>query len=475
MKVENNSHFIRYRIAMEQKRVPHYKFMLTANEKGVYAIRVIVKDVEYIVEPYQIFNTIYSRKRYFLLYLNEEEFCTNKATLRVDTEIKDDNVCWHISSVDKPNCGFNIFARSNYVGDIENVLEELLGIIKNGEPVIYSSKRNFYYKYNLLSEVSGMCEQIKNTKQMLLLRFPRYRNLNIEEFSFRFIEEYSCDTAYEITLGNRKFRSALSDWSNELEHIRYMIEGLVYNRHAEIKICFEDEPTIILFCESDVRTDDNTFSKDERYKILKVTVAPNDFVKGPILHGYCRREQAVKALYEGLLKLAMRYSKWVDREQEYESLRWSEYKFVIYNKLKSPIIEDYINKIGVEEYSFRNRQREIKRIFTINPDCVRIVLFDDEGCAYPCDEDTLELCIDKEGNYVTVNISGIHQWQQEFECATDFAETTTKNDFDWEDWHKRGIELAKQLRVRLPKSCDLWYDAPFEDKSGSIKGRFLII
>ena len=134
---------------MEQKRVPHYKFMLTANGKSVYAIRVIVKDVEYIVEPYQIFNTIYSRKRYFLLYLNEEEYCTNKATLRVDTEIKDDNVCWHISSVDKPNCGFNIFARSNYVGDIDNVLEELLVKIKNGEPVLYNNKRNHYYKYNL--------------------------------------------------------------------------------------------------------------------------------------------------------------------------------------------------------------------------------------------------------------------------------------------------------------------------------------
>lgn len=48
--------------AMEQKKLPHYKFMLTANVKGAYAIRVIVKDVEYIAEPYQIFNTIYSKK-----------------------------------------------------------------------------------------------------------------------------------------------------------------------------------------------------------------------------------------------------------------------------------------------------------------------------------------------------------------------------------------------------------------------------
>ena len=459
---------------MEHRKLPHYKFMLTANEKGVYAIRVIVKDVEYIVEPYQIFNAIYSKKRYFLLYLNEEEYCANKATLRADTEIKNDNVIWRISSANKPFVGSNIFALTNYVNDIENVLEELLEVIKRGVPVIYNSKRNFYYKYNLQSEVSGMCEQIRNTKQMLLLHFPRYRNVNIEEFSFGFIEEYSCDTDYEITLGSRKLRSALSEWSNELERIRYMIEGLVYNRYAEIKICFEDEPTTIFFSESDVRTDDNTFSNDDIYKILKVTVVPNSFVKGPILHGYCRREQAVKALYQGLLKLAMRYSKWVDKEWEYDFLRWDEYKFVLYNKLKSPIIEDYINKIRVEEYSFRSRQWEIKRIFTISPDCSSIMLLDDEGCAYPCDEDTLEFCIDKDENYVTINIPGIYQWQQEFECATDFAETTTKDGFDWCDWHKRGIELAKQLRAKLPKSCDLWYGAPYEDKSGTIKEKFLV-
>lgn len=125
-------------------------------------------------------------------------------------------------------------------------------------------------------------------------------------------------------------------------------------------------------------------------------------------------------------------------------------------------------------YDMVKMQWEIKRFFTISPDCTGIMLLDDEGCAYPCDEDTLELCIDKDENYVTINIPGIYQWQQEFERATDFAETTTKDDFDWGGWHKRGIELAKQLRAKLPKSCDLWYDAPFEDKSGTIKEKFLV-
>lgn len=460
---------------METPKKPQYKFMVTANPKGMYAIRIVISGVEYIAEPYKIFNTLYLDKSYILLYLNEEDYCNNKATLRVDSELKYDDVRWSYKMPGKMFSSFISFVKREYIANIENALNQLKAIIETGMPVVYNDKRNFYYKYNLHSEVSWMCEQIRNTKDMIFQLYPCLNDVTLEDFSFGFTDEYSCDTGFEIILGERRFKSCLSDWSNELEHIRYMLEAIVYRREAEVKISFEDEPTTIILKERHVRTNENTYSNDEQYKIMEVKVMPNSFVKGPVLYGYSRREQVVRALYQGLLKLSMRYSKCFERDLEYKMISWNEYKMVIYNKLKSPIIEDYINKIAVEEYSFRNRQREIKRIFTIDPDCVRIVLFDDEGCAYPCDEDTLELCIDKEGNYVTINIPGIYQWQQEFERATDFAETTTKDDFDWEGWHKRGIELAKQLRAKLPKSCDLWYDAPFEDKSGSIKGRFLII
>jgi hypothetical protein len=206
---------------------------------------------------------------------------------------------------------------------------------------------------------------------------------------------------------------------------------------------------------------------------MEVKVIPNSFVKGPILYGCCHREQVVRALYQGFLKLSMRYSKWFEDDSIYV-IKWDEYRKVIYNKLKSLLIEDYINKRHVEEFAFRPRQREIKRIFTIDPD-VDTIVWDDDHCAYPCDEDTLELCVDDNENYVTITIPGIYEWQQEFEDATDFADTKTKDGFDWADWHKRGIELAKQLRKQLPLSCDLWYDSPFEDKSGTIKESFLVM
>ena len=460
---------------MEEKERTQYKFILASDENSKHAIKVTIRGVEYIVEPYQIFNSIYRKKGYFLLFLNGKDYCSNKATLRVDTEVKGYGINWIISTANGPWDILPAFDISIYINNVKEILDKLLTAINEGEPVLYNDKRKFRHKYNLQCEINGMCLQIKNTKAMLLTPYPRLCDVKIEEFSFRFVEEYSCDTTYEITLGERKYLSSLSDWSNELEHIRYMLEGICYERKAEIKICFEDAPATIILEESKVRANNNTYSIEDDYKIIEVTVIPDSFVKGPILYGYCQREQVVNALYQGLLKLAMRHSNWFDNEPESSIISWDKYKMVIYNKLKSPIVEDYINKIGVKEYSFRNRQRVIKRIFTIDPD-YDITVLDEESCTYYCEnDDTLELCIDDNENYITINIPGLYQWQQEFENATDFTETKTKDNFDWLVWHKRGMVLAKQLREKLPPSCDLWYSAPYEDKSGTIKDKILIL
>ena len=149
---------------MEEKKHTLYKFMLTVDEAGKYAIKIMIRGVEYIVKPYQIFNSIYCKKGYFLLCLNEEDYCNNKATLRVDTEINGDGVNWIISTVEGPLDRLPAFDVLNYINNIEDVLDGLLTVINDGKLVLYNDNRNFYYKYNLHSEVNGMCQQIKNTK-----------------------------------------------------------------------------------------------------------------------------------------------------------------------------------------------------------------------------------------------------------------------------------------------------------------------
>ena len=55
------------------------------------------------------------------------------------------------------------------------------------------------------------------------------------------------------------------------------------------------------------------------------------------------------------------------------------------------------------------------------------------------------------------------------------SETGESYEKDWQDYHRRGLELAKQLREMLSPDFDLWYQAPYEDKSGIIPKPILII
>lgn len=41
--------------------------------------------------------------------------------------------------------------------------------------------------------------------------------------------------------------------------------------------------------------------------------------------------------------------------------------------------------------------------------------------------------------------------------------------------YERGLKLAHELRKRLSPEIDLWYDAPYEDKSGIINHPMLIL
>lgn len=134
---------------MGQNKQTQYKFMVTANPKGMYAIRIVISGVEYIAEPYKIFNTLFLRKSYMLLYLNEEDYCENKATLRVNSELEYENVRWHLSTIEKTLPDSLTFDKREYIANIEQVLNQLRAIIEIGMPVVYNDKRNFYYKYNL--------------------------------------------------------------------------------------------------------------------------------------------------------------------------------------------------------------------------------------------------------------------------------------------------------------------------------------
>ena len=74
-----------------------------------------------------------------------------------------------------------------------------------------------------------------------------------------------------------------------------------------------------------------------------------------------------------------------------------------------------------------------------------------------------------------ISLPAFEEWQQEMRDIVVKASTGEEYEKDWQDYHNRGLKLAKQLREVLSSDFDLWYEAPYEDKSGIIPKPILII
>lgn len=68
--------------------------------------------------------------------------------------------------------------------------------------------------------------------------FKQTDNTPIEEFSFVFDRKFSCDIDFTILIGDKKYCSAFSDWSNDLETIRHDLEAFVFHRETTIQLFF---------------------------------------------------------------------------------------------------------------------------------------------------------------------------------------------------------------------------------------------
>lgn len=79
---------------------------------------------------------------------------------------------------------------------------------------------------------------------------------------------------------------------------------------------------------------------------------------------------------------------------------------------------------------------------------------------------------DKAGQPVVM--PALDAWAEEMAPIVVASETGQPYEKDWTDYHRRGLELARQLRRRLSSDYELWYEPPFEDKSGTIAERMMI-
>lgn len=111
-------------------------------------------------------------------------------------------------------------------------------------------------------------------------------------------------------------------------------------------------------------------------------------------------------------------------------------------------------------------QTIVKHIVRICPD-YNEYLWDEDDAAMGLDE-----LYDKEGK--AIQMPELDAWAHEMAPIVADSATDRPYEKDWYDYHRRGIYLAHQLRERLSPDFDLWYETPFEDKSGIIPRRRLI-
>lgn len=74
-----------------------------------------------------------------------------------------------------------------------------------------------------------------------------------------------------------------------------------------------------------------------------------------------------------------------------------------------------------------------------------------------------------------IYIEGISEWYHDFDSVVDYVKGDLPESFDIVTWHAKGLSLAKSLREKLPQDVELWYQAPFEDKSNTIPQPIQII
>lgn len=189
-----------------------------------------------------------------------------------------------------------------------------------------------------------------------------YDEICHEEFSFKFVEAYSCDTAYEIRIGRQIYPSFLSDWTTDFNQLRNEMESFVlypfFEKH-KIHLHFEDSPTILMLQTRSL------FPQNTRHpEVIKITVLSDTFSKLAPVFGWCSPRKIIRSLYMELLHVFTIEPE--DFDDRFET--WDNFRLKSYNQLQSCIIENYINEIDNQEQVFFARNRVLHSVEEMQED-----------------------------------------------------------------------------------------------------------
>lgn len=437
------------------KRKHSSKLSLCCREVvGKWGIWAEFESALLLITPVDLFNSIFSD--YDRLYVTFIDDSDKETQAYVDVSREPYIYRWTLTSPVIETYVEKFYMQDEYIAEIKTVMTEFLDKIREGLPLAYD-------KFDVKPEAVQMClEQFEVQATLPSIYTLRTSDIQKEEFVFEpgEMEEYT------IGVGARRYSTYLTHEENSCEYIRHQLEEFAYAGKASIDLVFDGSETILKLEQISVldqinESEDGVGFKYQDY--IRIEIKSNCYADMPVIVGYCDVVETLTTLYTGFLQMALRLpDEPYGRRISYLS------RFEAYNMFKSPIIERVLDTERKIDFSTHEvRQVHITDVLTIDPDYDVFLMHMDGSMSG--DELLEELCGQP------VQIEGLAEWSHDIVPAIIEAAVGKTYPMDWENFHRRGIELARQIRKVLPKEYDLWYRAPFEDKSGTIKKPILII
>ena len=442
----------------EKKCTP---FPISCHQREVvWGIWMQSGDEYLLVNPIELVSSVFADDVYYLLEYYNKEFNGQKPKgyFYVDIRCEHHAYHWRLSHTILASSGIRSFSIEEYLDKTKNAIDELYQAWSKNEPVAYADKTD------VTIEALELCKKQMEIKAVLPSNYVLMNAaVQEEEYHFHIVDD-EWNEDYSIGIGNRAYKTTLTNWDNDLERIRHQLETYVYEREAELKLFFDMSETTVIIKKKSVLDQINESKGGCSYKYKDyalVEIRPNEFVNKPILKGYCNEKETIRTMYEGLLCHALRMPLEATSDIDLPT------KMVAYNKIKSPLIEAFLKDEHVTDNAFSIRQVHVEHVLTICPDYGQLYT-DEEKLS-----GDLGLLYDKEGK--PIQMDELEEWQWEINPIVVASATGHDYSKDWPDYHKRGWALSKQLRERLSTDFDLWYDCPWEDNSGTLKKKHLVL
>lgn len=434
-------------------------------EQGKWGIWMKTECGTFLVYCIDLVNSIYRDDTYNMM---EVYGCDKPTYLNVETHRSKHCYSWRMG-LGITNCA-NVLSFSfvEYTSKIRSCMEALHTAFLENKPIAYTEPDL------KIETIKNALDQLKVTATLPTYYRLTTKDIVVEELTFEPDPEDEYNESISIGIGNRRRWLELEHWRNNYNSIRHQLEMFAYLKEATVEWnCNLREFRLKL---KQVRVLDKTEKIGEgigfKYKeYALVEIQPEEFYI-PTIKGYCIQEEALATVYEGFLALAMKHKLTMTNEER-KYYRDEPMLLDAYNMFKSPLLERCITKVSNDSMRPELRQVKVKEILRICPDA-DAVLWNLENEALAIDKETglIDDVYDKNGQQLI--LVGLQEWADEIFKIIVKDAVNQSIDFDWKDYHKRGLALAQELRRKLSPDFDLWYEAPFEDKSGTIKRRRLI-